>query len=100
MIWQIKKPGLVAGWIKPMSKWWDDTYPEMIAMGGDAGNPDEGRQAAKKSSNWKGKTSDKVRTPVPVSLYSGEDFWAERRRDFHLSNRSAIADSAPEVFGR
>ena len=54
-----KRPGLVARLDKAYSKWWDDTYPEMIAMGGDAGNPDEGRQAAKKSSSWKGKTSDK-----------------------------------------
>ena len=54
-----KKPELVARLNKAYGKWWDDTYPEMIAMGGDAGNPDEGRQAAKKSSNWKGKTTDK-----------------------------------------
>jgi arylsulfatase A-like enzyme len=54
-----QRPGLVARLDKAYDQWWDDTYPEMIAMGGDAGNPDEGRQAAKKSSSWKGKTSDK-----------------------------------------
>ena len=54
-----KRPGLVAKLSRAYDQWWDDTYPEMIAMGGDAGNPDEGRQAAKKSSSWKGKTSDK-----------------------------------------
>ena len=59
MTWPTRNQGWLLSLDNAYSKWWDDTYPEMIAMGGDAGNPDEGRQAAKKSSNWKGKTSDK-----------------------------------------
>jgi len=49
----------VAKLSKAYDQWWDDTYPEMIAMGGDEGNPDVGRKASQKSANWKGKTTDK-----------------------------------------
>jgi hypothetical protein len=54
-----KRPGLVAKLSKAYDQWWDDTYPEMISMGGDEGNPDVGLRASKKSSSWKGKTTDK-----------------------------------------
>jgi hypothetical protein len=33
------QPGIVAGMAKAYDGWWDDVYPDMIARGGDQGDP-------------------------------------------------------------
>ena len=57
-----QRPGLVARLDKAYSKWWDDTYPEMIAMGGDAGNPTRDARQPRKA------PAGKVRPPTRSSL--------------------------------
>lgn len=39
--------------------WWDETFPVMMARGGDEGDPDVGRRASEQSKAWKGPTTDK-----------------------------------------
>jgi hypothetical protein len=40
-------------------QWWDKTYPEMIAAGGDLGDPDQSRKAARRNKDWKSPKPDK-----------------------------------------
>ena len=53
------KPELISKLARSYDQWWDEVYPEMIAAGGDLGDPDQGRKAAKRDKEWKGPKSDK-----------------------------------------
>ncbi len=53
------KPELISKLARSYDQWWDKIYPEMIAAGGDLGDPDQGRKAAKRDKEWKGPKSDK-----------------------------------------
>ena len=53
------KPELISKLARSYDQWWDKVYPEMIAAGGDLGDPDQGRKAAKRDKEWKGPKSDK-----------------------------------------
>ncbi len=48
-------PRLVSRLSKSYDQWWDATYPEMIAKGGDLGDPDQSRRAATRDKEWKEK---------------------------------------------
>ena len=54
-----KRPELVKTLSNAYENWWDQTYPQMIAMGGDLGDPDQGRKAAKRDKEWRGVKIDK-----------------------------------------
>lgn len=51
-------PEVVSSMAAAYDKWWDTTYPEMMARGGDEGDPDVSAKASKKARSWKGPTSD------------------------------------------
>jgi arylsulfatase A-like enzyme len=44
-----EQPELVSRLIAAYDNWWDTTYPDMMARGGDAGDPDESEHAAAQS---------------------------------------------------
>ena len=53
------KPELISKLARSYDQWWDKVYPEMIAAGGDLGDPDQGRKAAKRDKEGKDPKSDK-----------------------------------------
>ena len=53
-----KKPHLISKLTQAYDQWWNRVYPEMIAKGGDLGDPNEGKKASKKVKALKGKTSN------------------------------------------
>jgi len=50
-----KKPELIAKLSASYEQWWESTYPEMIAKGGDLGDPNQGRRASVRDKEWKAK---------------------------------------------
>ena len=52
------KPELISKLARSYDQWWDEVYPEMIAAGGDLGDPDQGRKV-QRDKEWKGPKSDK-----------------------------------------
>ena len=55
-----EKPKLISKLSVSYDQWWESTYPEMIAKGGDLGDPDQGRRASKRDREWKAKKEAKV----------------------------------------
>jgi hypothetical protein len=55
-----EKPKLVSKLSVSYDQWWESTYPEMIAKGGDLGDPDQSRKASKRDREWKAKKEAKV----------------------------------------
>ena len=53
-------PELAASMAASYDGWWDGIYPDMIARGGDLGDPMVSRHASKHAKAWKGATSDKA----------------------------------------
>ena len=53
-----KNPQLISQLTRAYDQWWDTTYPEMIAKGGDLGAPEERRNTPKRNESSKGKISD------------------------------------------
>ncbi|MDP4609809.1 MAG: arylsulfatase [Opitutales bacterium] len=51
-------PEIVSEMAAKYEQWWDETYPVMIARGGDKGDPDADLKASAKAREWKGPTSD------------------------------------------
>ena len=58
MIFPKKNPQLISQLTRAYDQWWDTTYPEMIAKGGDLGDPEERRKTPKRNESSKGKISD------------------------------------------
>ena len=54
-----EKPKLVKEMSLAYDRWWERTFPVMMAKGGDAGDPLVSRRASQKDKAWKGPTSDK-----------------------------------------
>lgn len=51
-------PELVANLAAAYDRWWEEMFPDMIAKGGDIGDPDVSAKASKKAREWKGPTTD------------------------------------------
>ena len=56
-----KKPELIARLSSSYQHWWEKTYPEMIAKGGDLGDPNQGRRASARDREWKAKKEANAR---------------------------------------
>lgn len=51
-------PEKVSNMAAAYDNWWDTTFPDMMARGGDEGDPDVSSKASRKARSWKGPTSD------------------------------------------
>jgi arylsulfatase A-like enzyme len=65
-------PELAASMAAAYDGWWDEIYPDMLARGGDAGDPAVSAKASKRAKAWKGPTSDKEPTSVKAEVSSLE----------------------------
>ncbi len=65
-------PELAASMAAAYDGWWDEIYPDMLARGGDAGDPAVSAKASKRAKAWKGPTSDKEPTSVKAEVSSPE----------------------------
>ena len=59
-------PELAASMAASYDVWWDEMYPDMMARGGDEGDPMVSRNASKRAKSWKGPTSDKPGAKEPA----------------------------------
>ena len=50
-----QNPKLIAKLSKAYENWWESVYPEMIASGGDLGDPEQGKKASGRDKEWKAK---------------------------------------------
>ena len=56
-------PELASSLAAAYDRWWEDMFPDMIAKGGDVGDPDVSSKASRKARDWKGPTTDKSEEP-------------------------------------
>ena len=66
-------PELAASMAASYDFWWDDIYPDMMARGGDAGDPAVSAVASKRAKEWKGPTTDKAQASGEVEAQASEE---------------------------
>lgn len=99
-------PELVSSMAAAYDNWWDTTYPDMIARGGDKGDPDVSSKASRKARQWKGPTSDKALSeeqakPAKESSPAGKNSRSSMFQRMDINNDQKVtAEEYVGVFSR
>ncbi|MDC0497457.1 sulfatase-like hydrolase/transferase [bacterium] len=80
--------------------WWEDMFPDMIAKGGDVGDPDVSSKASRKAREWKGPTTDRSEKPkvIPRSKTSSQEAGMFKRMDAN-GDQKVTQEEYVNLFG-